>query len=159
MLVASALFAFSATGCCKACSAVSDIAKEIKGPEAAEGERLVKERVVNDSKLRKRICGVDTKELTNLVIKETPAGTFSIEGTPVERPTVKVSSAKPDGGAPSKSPVDPKQALVCAAVISISWDAKEDSSGTTWSIRSLTVYEITTPGAEYKRPPSSGGWD
>lgn len=159
ILVASAIFAMSATGCCKACSAISGIAKEIAGPEASEGERLVKERVTKDDKLRKRICGVDTKELTNLVVKKTPEGRYSIEGTPVERPMVKPSPAKPDGGAPSKSPVDPKRLLVCAAVVSLMWDAKEDASGTTWSIRRVDVEEITTPGAEYKRPPSSGDWD
>src|SRR5690242_14331366 len=94
MLVALAFCAFSATGCCKACSAVSDIAKEIKGPEAAEGEKLVKERVVKDEKLRKRICGVDTKELTDLVVKKNSSGNYSIEGTPIEKPTVKAPSAK-----------------------------------------------------------------
>ena len=158
IFIAFAMTASSTTGCCKACSAVSGIAKEIQGPEAAEGERLVKERVTDDAKLRKRICGVDTRGLTNLVVKKNPDGNYSIQGTPVERPLVKASSAKPDGGAPGKPLANARQTLECVAVVSLLWDAKEDSGKTTWKIQKLNVEEITTPSAEYKRP-SSRDWD
>jgi hypothetical protein len=152
---AAAISAISATGCCKACSAVSGIAKEIAGPDAAEGERLVKARVEQDPKLRKRICGVDTRQLQDLVVKKLSSGNYSIEGTPVEKPTAKPSPSKLDGGTPNKALVEGKQVLVCAAAVSLLWDAKEGASGTIWSIQKLDVEEIMTPGAEYKRPVSN----
>lgn len=154
IFIAAAFIALAATGCCKACSTFS---KEFSGPDAAKGEQLVQDRLAHDEKLRKQICGVDTKELTNLVIKKTPAGQYSIQGTPVEHPMEKPPAAKPDAGAPSKSLIDPKKALVCTAVMSVFWDVKEDSGKTTWSIESISVAEVTTPGAEYKRP--SADWD
>lgn len=168
-LLAAVLLAFSATGCCKACSAVKGIAKEIQGPEAAEGERLVKEKVINDKDLRKQICGVDTRELTNLVVKQNPNGHYAITGTPIEKPLAKPSSsasakpsssasAKPSSSASAKPIVNGAKTLECVAVISLLWDAKEDSSGTVWSIHKVFVEEISTPGAEYKRP-QSGDWD
>lgn len=155
LLLASALAAFSTAGCCKACGVVSDIAKEINGPEEAEGQRLVKERVVNDKALRKRICGVDTRELANLVIEKTASGNYSIRGTPVERPLAKTTSAKVDAGASGKPAVDPTKVLECVAVVSLLWDAKESGGKTTWSIQRLDVEEISTPGAEYTRPHSA----
>lgn len=160
-LLAAVLLAFSATGCCKACSAVKDIAKEIQGPDATEGERLVKEKVVNDKDLRKQICGVDTRELTNLVVKQNPNGHYAITGTPIEKPLAKPSSsasAKPSSSASAKPIVNGAKTLECVAVISLLWDAKEDSSGTVWSIHKVFVEEVSTPGAEYKRP-QSGDWD
>ncbi|HRI63065.1 MAG TPA: hypothetical protein PK156_02475 [Polyangium sp.] len=156
LVFALALAAFPSTGCCKACGAVSDIAKEIKGPEAAEGERLVKERITTDKELRKRICGVDTRELTSLVIKKNPVGNYSIQGTPVERYPAKSVAAKADAG-PGKSPVDPTKVLECVAVVGLLWNAKESGGKTTWSIHQLDVEEISTPGSEYKRP--SADWD
>jgi hypothetical protein len=150
--------AISATGCCKACSAVSGIAKEIAGPEAVDGEPLVKARVENDEKLRKRICGEDTQKLENLVVKRNADGHYSIQGTPIEKPLAKSPAAKPDAGAPAKPFVDGKQILVCAAVVSLLWDAKEGAGGTTWSVQKVSIEEITTPGSEYKRPPAAD-WD
>lgn len=158
VLLTAWISAISATGCCKACSAVSGIAKEIAGPEAAEGERLVKARVEQDAALRKRICGVDTKQLTDLVVKKNSDGHYSIQGTPIEKPLVKQSSAKSDAGPPGKPLVEAKQFVVCAAAVSLLWDAKEDSGGTTWTIQKLDVEEISTSGIEYKRPPSRD-WD
>lgn len=156
LLLAAMLSATASTGCCKACSAVSGIAKEIKGPDATEGERLVKERVEKDKQLRKRICGVDTRQLVDLVVKKTPSG-YSIQGTPIEK--AKAPAPKADAGLAKVPLVDPKQALVCAAVVSVLWDAKDGPSGTTlWAVQRLDVDEITTPGAEFKRPVSSD-WD
>mgnify|MGYP000741756607 CR=1 FL=1 len=170
-LFVCALLALSSAGCCKACGAVSDIAKEIKGPDTAEGERLVKERVTTDEHLRKRICGVDTSELKGLVVKKDSLGYYSIQGTPVEEPLVSASAAsapaasapaasavaaKADAG-PSKSPVEPAKLLVCAAVVSIVWKSTEVAGKTTWKIQQLNMYEITTPGIEYKR--HSADWD
>lgn len=157
-LFAAAMWALSATGCCKACSAVKGIAKEIQGPEEAEAERLVKEKVTNDKDLRKQICGVDTRELTNLVVKKNPDGHYSITGTPIEKPQVKPPAAKPENSASVKPLVNGVKTLECVAVISLLWDAKEDSTGTIWSIQKVFVEEITTPGAEYKRPKSRD-WD
>lgn len=152
-LLVAGLLAFSATGCCKACSAAKGIAKEIQGPEAAEGERFVKEKVINDKDLRKQICGVDTRELTNLVVKKNADGHYAITGTPVEKPL-----AKPANSASAKPIVNGAKTLECVAVISLLWDAKEDSSGTVWSIQKVFVEEVSTPGAEYKRPKSRD-WD
>ncbi len=157
-LLASVLLAFSATGCCKACSAVKGIAKEIQGPEAAEGERLVKEKVVNDKDLRKQLCGVDTRELTNLVVKKNADGHYAITGTPIEKPLAKPSAAKPESSASAKPLANGAKTLECVAVISMLWDAKEDSSGTVWSIHKVFLEEVSTPGAEYKRPKSRD-WD
>lgn len=155
--VALVFCAFSASGCCRACNAVGAIAKEINGPEAADGEKLVKERVENDSALRKRICGVDTKQLVDLVVKKDSIGNYTIEGTPIERPPAKAASsartATPSASAASAKPlVDASKTLKCVAVVSILWNAKEDPSGTKWSIHKLDVDQITTPGLEYKRP-------
>ncbi len=158
VLFAAWIGAISATGCCKACSAVSGIAKEIGGPEASDGEPLVKARVEQDKELRKRICGVETRQLTDLVVKKNSDGHYSIQGTPVEKPRAKLPSTKPDGGAPGKPLVDGQQVVVCAAVVSLLWDVKEGSGRTTWSIQKVSVEEITTPGSEYKRPPSRD-WD
>lgn len=145
--------ALSATGCCRACSAVGNIAKEISGPEATDGEKLVKERVANDKELRKRICGVDTKELVDLVVKKDSAGNYSIEGTPIERPPAKTaSSAQPAPSSSTRPIVNVGKTLQCAAVVSIFWDAKEEPSGTKWSIRKVDIDQISTPGLEYKRP-------
>jgi len=156
--VALVFWALSVSGCCKACSAVSDIAKEIGGPEAADGEKLVKERVEKDKELRKRICGVDTKELVDLVVKKDSVGNYTIQGTPVERPpasavsSAKAASAEPASSASARAAIDPKKTLQCAAVVHILWDAKEEPSGTKWSIKKLDVDQISTPGLEYKRP-------
>jgi hypothetical protein len=158
IVVLAAFSAILAGGCCsRGCSAISGVAKEIAGPDDAEGERLVKERVTKNDKLRKQICGVDTKELVDLVVKKTPHG-YSITGTPIEKPMQKPSTSKGDGGVPQGPIVDPKKALVCTAVVSAMWNAKEDPSGTIWSIQRLDVDEVTTPGAAYKRPVSSD-WD
>ena len=158
VLFAAWICAVSATGCCKACSAVSGIAKELGGPDAVDGEPLVKAYVENDEELRKRICGVDTQRLENLVVKQNAEGNYSIQGTPIEKPLAKPPSAKPDAGPSGKPLVDGKQILVCAAVVSLMWDAKEGAGGTTWSIQKVSVEEITTPGSEYYRPPP-GDWD
>jgi hypothetical protein len=155
VLLFALISATSTTGCCRACSAVSDVAKEIAGPEASEGERLVKARVEQDKELRKRICGVDTQKLTDLVVTKLWSGQYSIQGTPVEKPMAKVPVQASDAGSPGKPLVDGKQVVVCAAAVSLLWDAKEDSSGTTWSIQKLDVEEITTLGVEYKRAHSS----
>jgi hypothetical protein len=156
-LVTLVFCAFFTSGCCKACSAVSGIAKEIAGPEAADGERLVKERVANDKELRKQICGVETKELVNLVIKKDPLGSYSIQGNPIERPTATSASAKPVPSVSAKPIVDAKKAVECVAVVRILWDAKESPGGTTWSIQRLDIDEISTPGIEFKAPSSD--WD
>lgn len=155
--VALVISALSSSGCCKACSAISGVAKEIAGPDAADGEKLVKERVEKDKELRKRICGLDTKELVDLVVKKDSIGNYSIQGTPIERPVATavsspVSSSKAAPAASASAAVDLKKTLQCAAVVSILWDAKEEPSGTKWSIQKLDVDQITTPGIEYKRP-------
>lgn len=140
-----------ASGCCRACNAVGNVAKEIAGPDAKDGEKLVKERVENDKELRKRICGVDTKQLVDLVVKKDSVGNYSIEGTPVERPPTKAAPSASSASS-AKPLVDPTKTLKCAAVVSLLWDAKEESSGTKWSIQKLDVEQITTPGSEFKRP-------
>ena len=111
VLFAAWICAVSATGCCKACSAVSGIAKELGGPDAVDGEPLVKAYVENDEELRKRICGVDTQRLENLVVKQNAEGNYSIQGTPIEKPLAKPPSAKPDAGPSGKPLVDGKQIL------------------------------------------------
>lgn len=157
LVFACAWLALSTTGCCKACSAASGVVKEMKGPEASVGEKLLKERLVSDKELRKQICGVDTKELTDLVVKKNSNGDYSIEGTPVERPMVSVPSDAADAGASGKPSVDAKKVLVCTAAVYLVWSAKEDPSGTTWTIDAVRMQEITTPGAEYKRRKAD--WD
>lgn len=158
ILVAAAVSAFLASGCCEACKMASGVAKEIQGPPDSEGEALVKQHVVNEEDLRKKICGVDTAELTNLVVKKTPEGNYSIRGTPVEKPLALSGPAKPAPSASSKPLTNAKQMLECVAAVSIVWHLEENKGSTTWSISRVNVEEITTPGSEYKRPKSRD-WD
>ncbi len=147
------------SGCCgKGCSKIASISKELEGPDEKEGARQLEEYAKHDKKFLEQICGVSTAGLKNLVIKKkTSTSGFSIEGTPVEGVAAKAAEPKGGGGSAGAAPVNVKKALVCAAEVTLFWDLKEEKSGDVWTLRRVEVETVTTPGAEYKRPPSRHG--
>ncbi len=125
---------FALSGCCKGCSAVKGFAKDIVGPNETEGVRLVEEKLKSDKGLLEKLCGVKTEGLKDVSVKSQTSSSFQIEGKPKEGNAAK--------------------ALVCTGVIMAFWHAEETPSGTVWSIESIKVKQVTTPGAEYTAPSS-----
>lgn len=157
-IIALLIAGFTQSGCCKGCSAVKGFAKDIAGPEEKEGIRLIKEQVKNDKTLLEKLCGVKTKGLKDVAVEAKTSSTFRIEGKPIEGFAERPAGApRLEGSAAPAVAVDPKKAMVCVGVVMAYWHAKEEPSGTVWTIERVNVKEVTTPGAEYKEPEAD--WD
>ncbi len=157
--VAALFLAGAAIGGCDACRKV---AAHTKSPPPQTVETAVREKLERAREQATQLCGVPVSGLRDLKLKIESSvvpgvSKVTVEGSPV---IAAPSSASPaTSGSAKAAPAIPP--ALCVGVLTAMMVAKTDAKGEieSWSLRSLEVDEVTTPGAEWKRPPSHHDWD
>ena len=150
---------------CERCSEAKDrITGELKSPDEAEAERLVRERLPKEKGLAQKLCGVPTDSLTDVVLKlkkSVVPNTFHVEISAKPGPTAASSAAVTSSAEPGPWAADVAQMVACAGMSSVLFDAEVGEGGTVkgHTISSVRLDEVTTPGHEWKRARESSDWD
>ncbi|MFO0554142.1 MAG: hypothetical protein U0271_37525 [Polyangiaceae bacterium] len=159
-MVALLFLGSAAIGGCDACRKVT---AHTKNPPPETVESAVREKLEKAPEQSTKLCGVPVSGLRDLKLKIEKSvvpgfSQITVEGSPILETTASSATPAPSGSAKPRELVPP---AVCVGVLTAMMVAKTDAKGEiqSWSLEQLTVDEVKTPGAEWKRPHEHHDWD